>query len=147
MKTIFAFSFLLISFSSFAKEQVSFSYSGLEGWGRTYYACDYVEAQTEKVLEMFGATGIDVRCTGGIDLGRFPGPVSVKASFDAPVLSGRDVAEVVKYRGDVWNPGCGLNVTIVKSLLPKFKNVTVLKKNDSCAFANSNYSYEFAIQR
>lgn len=74
-------------------------------------------------------------------------PVSVTASFNSPVLSGREIAEVAKVKGDNRNPACGLNVTIVKSLLPSFSNVTVVKKSDSCAFASSNYSYEFAIVR
>ena len=147
MKKLFAVVALVLSFSSFAAEKASFSYSGFEGWGQSYYSCDYVEAQTERVLELFGATETNVRCSGGIEMGRYWGPVSVTATFEAPILSGNEVAEVVKLKGDSWNPACGLNVTIVKSLLPKFSNVTVIKKNDSCAFQRSNYSYEFSIVR
>jgi hypothetical protein len=147
MKKLIALIAFALSLSAFAHDQkVSFSYSGFEGWGRTFYSCDYVEAQTEEVLELFGATHVDVRCNGGIDFGRMS-PVMVTASFDLPVLSGREVAEVVKLKGDSRNPACGLNVTIVKALLPKFSNVSVLKKSDACAFQSSNYSYEFAIVR
>lgn len=144
MKKIITLVVLALSVSAYARETVSFGYSGMEGWGQSYYSCDYVEAQTEKVLEMFGATEVDVRCSGGIEMGQM-WPVSVSASFEAPVLVGTEVAQVVKYKGDSWNPACGLNVKIVKSLLPKFSNVTVLKKSDSCAFQRSNYSYEFSI--
>lgn len=137
----------LLSTSAFAADHsVSFGYSGMEGWGRTYYSCDYVEAQTEKVLELFGAVNADVRCSGGIQYGQ-AWPVSVTATWDAPALSGREVAETVKLKGDAWNPACGLNVAIVKNLVPKFSNVTIVKKSDSCAFQNSNYSYEFSIVR
>lgn len=145
MKTVIALAIALTSFATLARETVSFSHSGLEGWGVSYYSCDYAEARTEKVLELFGATQIDVTCTGGLDFGRFPMPVSITASFEAPVLVGTEVAQTVKYRGDAWNSSCGLNVAIVKNLLPKFSNVTVVKKNDSCAFSSSNYSYEFSI--
>ena len=144
MKKLITVVALVLSVSAFARETVSFGYSGMEGWGQSYYSCDYVEAQTEKVLEMFGATEISVRCSGGIEFGQVM-PVSVRASFETPVLSGAEVSEIVKYKGDSWNPACGLNVRIVKSLLPKFSNVTVVKKSDSCAFQRSNYSYEFSI--
>ena len=147
MKKLFALVALALSVSAFAADhKVSFSYSGIESWGRSYYSCDYVEAQTEKVLELFGAQNIEVRCSGGIEWNQ-AWPVSVTAKWDAPALSGRDVAETVKLRGDSWNPSCGINVKIVKTLAPLFSNVTIVKKSDSCAFQSSNYSYEFAIVR
>ena len=147
MKNVFFVLALALTGSAFSAENnVSFGYSVNEGWGTSYYSCDYVEAQTEKVLELFGATDVSVRCSGGIEFGSM-WPVSVTATFNSPVLSGREVAEVVKLKGDNSNPSCGLNVKIVKSLLPSFNNVSVIKKNDSCAFQSSNYSYEFAIVR
>lgn len=147
MKKLFALVALVLSVSAFAADhKVSFSYSGMEGWGRSYYSCDYVEAQTEKVLELFGAQNAEVSCSGGIQWGQ-AWPVSVTATWDSPALSGREVAEVVKLKGDSWNPSCGINVAIVKNLVSHFSNVTIVKKSDSCAFANSNYSYEFSIVR
>jgi hypothetical protein len=147
MKNVFFVLALALTGSAFSAENnVSFGHSGYEGWGMSYFSCDYVEAQTEKVLELFGATDVSVRCSGGIEFGSM-WPVSVTATFNSPVLSGREVAEVVKLKGDNSNPSCGLNVKIVKSLLPSFNNVSVIKKNDSCAFQSSNYSYEFAIVR
>jgi hypothetical protein len=146
MKHLFALIALVLSVSAFAKEKISFGYSGMEGWGRTFYACDYVEAQTENILELFGATEISVRCTGGIQYGQM-WPVQVTAYFEAPVLVGNEMNTITKIQGDFSNPACGLNTTIVKNLLPSFKNVEVLKKSDSCAFASSNYSYTFAITK
>lgn len=143
MKTLFAAIVLSLSASAFA-ESVSFSYSGFEAWGRSYYACDYVEAQTEEVLELFGATNIDVSCFGGIEYGRVS-PVSVKATFDAPFMTG--VVERTTLKGDRWNPSCGVNVAIINGVLPKFSNVTVLSKNDRCSSERSNYSYELEIAR
>ena len=77
MKYLLGLSLIVFSLSSFAREQVSFYYAGIEGWGRSYYSCDYVEDQTSKVLELFGATDININCFGGIDYGRFPSPVSL----------------------------------------------------------------------
>lgn len=146
MKTFMASLAIIFSFSAASAEKFSFTYFGNEGWGQTYYACDYVEAQTEKVLEMFGATEISVNCFGGIDFGRVS-PVSISATFEAPVLMGNEAPAMVKYQGDSFNPACGVNVAIVKAALPKFSNVKVLKKSDSCAFASSNFSYEFEIKK
>jgi hypothetical protein len=145
MKKLIAVITLVLSFSAFAeKKTVSFTYSGIESYGRSYYACDYVEYQTEKMLELFGATQIDVSCSGGIQFGSM-WPVSIRATFEAPTLVGNEVAEVKKIEGDFSRPACGLNTTIVKRLLPSFSNVKVVKKSDSCAFASSNYSYTFEI--
>lgn len=147
MKKLFAAVVCALSLSAFAgSEKVSFGYSGIEGWGQSYYSCDYAEAQTEKHLATLGATQVDVRCTGGIEFGRM-WPVSVTATFDLPVLSGRNEAEAVTIKGERRNPACGLNVAIIKAILPKFSNVTVLAKNDSCAFASSTYSYDLSIVR
>lgn len=147
MKKFIAIISMLLSFGAIAGEKtVSFSYSGIESYGRSYYACDYVEYQTEKMLELFGATQIDVRCTGGIQHGSM-WPVSVRATFDVPAIMGNEVAKVEKVQGDFSRPACGLNTTIVKRLLPSFTNVKVLKKSDSCAFASSNYSYTFEIAK
>lgn len=147
MKKLITVLSLVLSVSAVAGEVVSFGYSGYEGWGRSYYSCDYVEAQTEKVLEMFGATEIDVNCSGGISYGQIWMPVSVRAEFTAPVVSETSTTTVTKYKGDTWNPSCGINVAIVKNLLPKFANVQVLKKSDSCAFQSSNFEYTFSITK
>ncbi len=147
MKKIIALVTLALSLSSLAAEKVSFSYAGNEGWGQTFYSCDYAESQTEAYLELFGATEIDVNCFGGISAGTIISPVSVTAKFELPVLNGTEVAQVVDVKGDTWNPACGINVYIVKRLLPKFSNVKVLSKSDACAFQSSNYSYKFSITK
>lgn len=146
MKKLIALFVLVFSFASFAKETVSFTYTGNEGGRQSYYACDYVEYQTEYFLELFGATNIDISCFGGIQPWGSMQPVSIRASFDLPVIAGNSVEEV-KVQGDTWNPNCGVNVKIVKTLLPKFSNVEVVKKSDSCAFATTNYSYQFNIAK
>lgn len=146
MKKFLAILALVSSVSAFAaKEKISIHYSGFEGWGRTYYACDYVEHQTESFLKLFGATQIDVRCTGGIQPYGSAWPVSLTATFETPTLVGNEVETVEKVDGDSRSPACGLNTTIVKKLLPLFPNVKVLKKNAGCGFSTSNYSYTFSI--
>lgn len=146
MKKFLAILALVSSVSAFAaKEKISIHYSGFEGWGRTYYACDYVEYQAESFLKLFGATQIDVRCTGGIQPYGSAYPISLTATFETPTLVGNEVEVVEKVEGDFRSPACGLNTTIVKKLLPLFSNVKVLKKSDGCGFASSNYSYTFSI--
>ena len=147
MKKIIALVTIALSLSSFAAEKVSFFYNGNEGWGQTFYSCDYAESQTEAYLELFGATEINVTCFGGISAGTMISPVSVTAKFELPVLNGTEVAAISEVKGDTWNPACGINVFIIKRLLPKFSNVKVISKSDSCAFQSSNYSYKFSITK
>lgn len=136
---------LLISSSAFATN-FSFTYFGNEGGRQSYYACSYVEDQAVSYLELLGATNIDVRCTGGISGGWSVQPVSLRASYDLPVVMGTSV-ESVELKGDSFNPACGLNVRIIKEILKTFSNVEVLKKSDSCAFASSNYYFKLNIAR
>lgn len=147
MKKLLAVFAVALSFSAVAADQkVSFSYSGIESWGRSYYSCDYAEAQAEKHLEVLGATNVDVRCTGGIEFGQM-WPINLTATFDLPVLSGREIAEVVTIKGRRPNPACGLNTKMIKAFLPKFSNVTVVSKRDACFSPDSVYSYELSIVR
>lgn len=134
---------LLISTSAFATS-ISFTYFGNEGGRQTYYACSYAEDQAQSYLELLGATNIDVRCSGGISNGWSMQPVSLRASYDLPVVVGTSV-EAVEIKGDSFNPACGLNVRIIKEALKTFTNVEVVKKDDSCAFATSNYFYKLNI--
>jgi hypothetical protein len=143
MKSLLAIISLGLSFSAFSFDhEVSFSYSGNESWGRSYYNCDYAQVQTESFFITFGATYISIRCTGGLESGQF-WPLGITASYDAPVLSG--VNSAVNVKGDRRNPSCGLNAHIVRSLLPHFSNITVISKSDSCSSPSANYSYEFSI--
>jgi hypothetical protein len=143
-KTAILFS-LLVSVSAFATN-ISFTYFGNEGGRQSYYACSYAEGQTESYLELLGATNIDVRCTGGINGGWSVQPVSIRASYDLPVVVGNSV-EAVSIKGDSFNPACGLNVRIINELLKTFTNVEVVKKSDSCAFQSSNYFYKLNIAK
>lgn len=145
MKKTALLSALLISSSAFAAN-FSFTYFGNEGGRQSYYACDYVEGQTESYLELLGATNIDVRCSGGIQSGWSVQPVSIRASYDLPEVTGQNV-ETVEIKGDSFNPACGINVRIMSEVLKTFTNVEVLKKQDSCAFASSNYYYKLNIAR
>jgi len=99
-----------------------------------------------KVRQSIGATNVDVRCTGGINGGWSVQPVSIRASYDLPVVVGNSVEEV-SIKGDSFNPACGINVRIMSELLKTFNNIEVLKKSDSCAFHNSNYFYNLNIAK
>lgn len=146
MKKTALLSALLISSSAFAAN-FSFTYFGNEGGRQSFYACDYVEDQTTSYLELLGATNIDVRCTGGIQSSGWSAqPVSIRASYELPLVTGQNV-ETVEIKGDSFNPACGINVRIMNEALKTFTNVKVLKKQDSCAFASSNYYYKLNIAR
>ncbi len=134
-----------LNIHAFASEVISFTYSGNSGMNRQFYACSYVEDQTVSYLELFGATGIEVSCFGGIQ-NYSVGPVSLRAKFDLPVVSGQTVEEI-KIEGDSWNPNCGINTKIINEALKIFTNIKVVKKSDSCAFTSSNFSYVLKINR
>ena len=134
---------LLVSSSAFAAN-FSFTYFGNQGGNQTYYACSYAEDQTESYLELLGATNIDVSCSGGISSNWSMQPVSLRASYDLPEVTGTSV-ESVEIKGDYSNPACGLNVRIIKEILKTLTNVEVLKKDDSCAFATSNYYFKLNV--
>lgn len=145
MKSFLFASTLALSFNALAAE-VSFTYFGNEGGRQSYYACSYVEDQALSYLELLGATNIDLRCSGGIQAPGWIGPVSLRANFDLPEVTGSGV-ETVEVKGDVWNPACGINVRMMSEFLKVFTNVQVLKKQDACAFASSNYYYKLQIAR
>lgn len=148
MKRLFVLTALALSMNAFAGDvKVSFTHWGNNAGTQSYYSCDYVEGQAEMYLETFGATDIEVTCTGGIGPGWTARPVSVWASFNLPVLSGQDVAEIIKVEGDPFRPSCALNVQMIKSFLKVMPHISVIKKRDACAFASSNYYFELAIQR
>ena len=134
----------VLSTSAFAAS-INFTYSGFENGRNSYYSCDYAESQTEFHLETLGATNIDVTCFGGITPFSIQ-PVSIRAKFDLPEVTGES-SDVVEIEGDTWNPACGLNTTIINNILKKMKNVKVLKKRDSCAFATTNYYYKLDISK
>jgi hypothetical protein len=147
MKKFLSLLAFALSFSAFAGEvKVSFTHFGNNGGNQSYYACYYVEGQAYKYLELFGATEVVVRCNGGIGPWSVS-PVSVRASFNLPLLSGRELADTVKLKGDNWTPSCGINVQMIREFLKVFSNISVVKKSDSCAFANSNFFYELSIVR
>ena len=143
MKTAALLFALIVSGSVFAKN-ISFTYFGNQGGNQSYYACSYVEDQTQSYLELLGATNIDVRCSGGISGGWSMQPVSIRASYDMAEVTGTSV-ELVEIKGDYSNPACGLNVRIIKEILKTLTNVEVLKKDDSCAFVTSNYYFKLNI--
>lgn len=145
MKKTALLSALLISSSTFAAG-FSFTYFGNEGGNQSFYACSYVEDQAEAYLELLGATNIDVTCFGGIQPWGSAQPVSIRAKYNLPEVTGQNV-ETVEIEGDTWNPSCGINVRLMKEILKTFSNVEVVKKQDSCAFVTSNYYYKLNIAR
>lgn len=144
MKKIISLIGLLFCLNGFAA-QINLTYFGNQGSYQNYYACSYVEDQTEQYLALFGAMNVEVNCTGGITNWSVS-PINLRATFDMPAISGNSF-EKVEIAGDVWNPGCGLNTAIIKEILSVFKSVQVLDKQDHCAFSDSNFYYLLQIPR
>ena len=101
-----------------AKQEVQFSYTGF----RSAYSCDYAESQTEQILEDFGAEGVKVRCTGGLETGS--NMLSVYAEF----TSLRETTSQKSVRLATLTPvilkfdeSCDFNETIVKNVLKGFE--------------------------
>lgn len=148
MKQLMLIASLLFGASAFASEQVTvnFSYFGNQGMNRSFYACSYVEDMAESHLKAMGATYVDARCSGGIQPWGSMQPISLRVTFQKPVVVG-NTTETVRIEGDTWNPACDLNARMIKEFLKKFDNIKVLKKSDSCAFHNSNYFFELEVTK
>lgn len=145
MKKLAVLSALFVSFSASAAT-ISFTHFGRGAGYESYYACSYVEDQTENYLELLGATNIDVRCSGGIQSGWYNQPVSIHASYDLPEVAGTYV-ETIEIKGDAFSPACGINVRIIQEILKTMTNIQVIKKDDACAFSTSNYYFKLNIAR
>ncbi len=147
MKKLLSALLVTLSIPSFAAH-FSFTYFGNEGGfgNQNYYACSYVEDQAHMYLEMLGATQVEVRCSGGIGPGWYTGPVNLDATYDLPVVTGAHV-DILEISGDAFNPSCGLNVRILSEILKTTPYVQVLKKDDHCPFADSNYYYTLNVTR
>ncbi len=145
MKKLFFMFSILTSLTAIGAE-ISFTHFGQEGNRQSYYACSYVEDQTYDVLDTLGATGIDVRCSGGITSGWYAGPVYVTARFDLPRINGSEES-ILEFKGDVFNPSCSINVKIIKESLKAFSHISILKKQDSCPFTDSNYYFQLKVLR
>ena len=145
MKKFAFLSALFVSLSATAAS-ISFTHFGRSAGVESYYACSYVEDQTFHYLDLLGATNIDVRCSGGIQSGWYNQPVSIYATFDLPVVT-RNAVETVEIKGDAFSPACGINVRIIQEILKTMSNIQVLKKDDACAFASSNYYYKLNVTR
>lgn len=148
MKKLLVLAAMALSLNSFAADvNVSFTHWGNNSGNQSYYACSYVEDQAHMYLDLFGATDVQVNCTGGIQNSWYMQPVSVRASFNLPILSGTELVENVTIKGDAFRPACALNVQMIREFLKVMPHISVIKKSDSCAFFSSNYFFELAIQR
>lgn len=119
------------SAGEWATKKISFSPSTYTGGGtQHWYNCDSVEDTVEKHLEDLGATNISVRCSGGLDNGRFPSPAFVSGTFDAPVPTPEeDGVSAIVLEG---RQSCSLNTEFLDYVLPMFSGATVISRRASC---------------
>lgn len=149
---VFSLAFLLLSFSAFSAEYVakSFHYSdsGRDGMTQNYYACDYAADTLRGHLETLGAIDINVRCSGGIDYGRYM-PVNLSSTFKVTAFMDPSTAKMehstIKSRGS--DAPCFFNTKLLKELVKYFPNVYVDSKKASCFDNRSSWNYVLRIAR
>ena len=141
---------LLIAFNASAVEFVTKTFkhtdSGIDGFSRNYYNCDWAEKTVESHLEKLGASNITVNCTGGIehDISWGMWPVSIVAKFDVP--ADRTMTEnVVLKSSNRADSACYFHTKLLNKLLATLVHVTVNSKKTNCMDNSSRWSYDLSV--
>ncbi|MES3037320.1 MAG: hypothetical protein V4736_05375 [Bdellovibrionota bacterium] len=109
---------------AWVEKDIHVSYSSFH----SYYSCDYAEQQTEKILNVMGAQGMKVTCSGGLPYNEF---VSVRARFQSAIATigtTEDNWSGVKFK---VNEACDFNESIARQLAKHFTTRNV-KVSSSC---------------
>jgi hypothetical protein len=148
MRFVTAIALLVSVSSAFAGEYVSRRMSFYQMPGTpgnvTFYNCDSARSMAEKHLKDLGAVNTQVRCTGGLDRWdwRWNMPVSITASFDAPVPVGNDGVMMVKLAG---RDACDLNSQFLDQAIKLFPGATLVSRRVSCWNGRSD-RWEYTVQ-
>ena len=140
----------LLSLSAFAEPTgdavFNYTFFGNSSGRYTMVACDYAQPVVENAMMKFGASKIDVRCFGGITpTGVYP--LSIRATYVAPVTTGATKVEKVKLESGPF-PGdsnCDFDVGAIGALVRDFANVTVDRRRDYCFRGDTPYSFELNV--
>lgn len=138
-------SFPILSAQSAEKSVFNWTFSGRVGGVETMVSCSYVEPLIEEWLGKFGATFVEVDCTGGMSGGEDL-PLRLRVEYVDPDLShgARTVKEEVSSDGSFAN--CEFDTNLMSGLLPEFPNVKTLSSMTKCSSPESPYSYSFEVQ-
>ncbi len=114
---------------------------------RSYYACNYAEGQTQRYLDLLGAQDVQTKCRGGIEFGKYWGPLRLDASFS--LLDANDngtemvAVQRVVIRG---SESCEFNVKLMDTLLKQIPHVLV-EKRASCFNSQGSFKYVVEVLR
>lgn len=146
---------LFVCSHAFAGEYVAkkldFTFLGDDMGNRIYYRCEVVKSLVAKHLESLGAISTNVKCFGGLeDYARMPqwAPITVTAFFEVPVPAENSAREVLVLKPqNLAFEDCFLNTKFLKTAIPFFPGVKVLKKSTSCLNNYSRWSYTVEIAK
>ena len=143
---------LASSFSVFSAEYISKSFqysdSGRDGMTQNYYSCDSASDTLRDHLETLGAIDISVRCSGGIDYGRYM-PVNLTSSFKVTAYTDPSTAKIdhVTIKSRMGDAPCFFNTKLLKEVVKHFPNVYVDSKKASCFDNRTSWNYVLRIAR
>ncbi|WP_408097341.1 hypothetical protein ACJVC5_00060 [Peredibacter sp. HCB2-198] len=154
MRTFILMTFILSGHAfagEFVKKKLQFNFIGDDFGNRIYYRCDSTKKLVENHLATLGASSVLVKCSGGLeDHSRLPqwAPLSITALLDVPLPTENSVREVLVLDSRrSMHEDCFLNVSFLKTAIPLFPGVKVLKKSASCAHSNSRWSYTVEVAK
>ena len=143
---------LLLAFNAFAVEFTTTTFShtdtGIDGFSRNYYSCDFAESALESHLEKLGASNISVSCSGGIEYNWGMFPVNLAARFDMPSATPENHTRSENTRvssRSFGNSSCNFHTKLLNKLLPLFTNVKVNAKRATCMDNDSRWSYDVTV--
>lgn len=154
MRALILLAFLVSSHvfaGEYVPKKLQFNFLGDDMGNRIYYRCEVVKTLVANHLESLGAISTNVKCYGGLeDYARMPqwSPITVTAHFEVPLPAENSVHEVVvlKTKGVAFED-CFLNTSFLKTAIPLFPGVKVLKKSTSCLSNYSRWSYTVEIAK
>lgn len=121
----------------------SFTINPNTGRNSSFYACDFVEGETEEVIEKLGGKVLRISCSGGINP---PAPiyqpnfVRVKISRSEPVLG---TTETITLKG---SKNCHLVSEIVRGLKRAFP-ITKVSGLGSCFTPSQSYRIRITMKK
>ncbi|MBS1963768.1 MAG: hypothetical protein JST04_16275 [Bdellovibrionales bacterium] len=121
-----------------------FTFFGTNAGSYTMVSCDYAQDLAGAWLTKFGATDVDLYCTGGIQPTGLISPLTIRATYRGPDLT-RAVRKVaMKFESGAFDgdSNCFFDTSLMRSMLVEFPNVTANRKQDGCFEPRSRYRYE-----
>jgi hypothetical protein len=138
---------VLLSFGAFASEKKTFRHTffGNANGNYTMVACSYAEPVVMDWAKKFGATEIEITCSGGIQPPGMITPISLTVKYIPTDLSGQTSQETIELESDGWNSNCNYDSSLMRAMLREFTNVKALRKSDACFTARDRYSFKLEV--